>query len=40
MTLIIQNDQTVEGFQNYIVDVQIPDAVCADGYIHVQVKAS
>jgi len=40
MTLIIQNDQTVQGFQNYVVDVLIPDVVCADGYIHVQVKAT
>ena len=40
ITLMIQNDQTVEGFQNYVVDVLIPDVVCADGYIHVQVKAS
>ena len=40
MTLIIQNDQTVEGFQNYVVDVLIPDVVCDDGYIHVQVNAS
>jgi hypothetical protein len=40
MTLIIQNDQTVEGFENYVVDILIPDLVCADGYIHVEVKAS
>jgi len=40
LTVIIQNDQTVEGFQNYVVEVLIPDVVCADGYIHVQVKAS
>jgi hypothetical protein len=40
MTLIIQNDQTVQGFQNYVVDVLILDVVCADGYIHVQVKAT
>jgi hypothetical protein len=37
MTLIIQNDQN---FQNYVVDILIPDLVCADGYIHVEVKAS
>jgi len=40
MTVIIQNDQTVEGYQSYVVEVLIPDVVCADGYIHVQVKAS
>jgi len=37
MTLIIQNDQN---FQNYVVDILIPDLVCADGYLHVEVKAS
>ena len=37
MTLIIQNDQT---FENYVVDMMIPDIVCADGYIHVEVRAS
>jgi len=40
MTLMIQNDQTVAGLQNYVVDVTIPDLVCSDGYIHVQVNAS
>jgi hypothetical protein len=40
MTLMIQNAQDVEGFQNYVVDVWIPDLVCSDGYIHVRVNAS
>jgi len=39
LTVIIQNDQTVEGFQNYVVEVLIPDVVCADGCIHVEVRA-
>lgn len=37
MTLIVQNDQEL---QTYVVDVVIPDVVCADGYIHVEAKAS
>lgn len=37
MTLMIQNDQNL---QSYVVDVAIPDVVCADGYIHVEVKTS
>jgi len=40
MKLLIQNDQTVEGQQNYVVEIQIPDVVCEDGYIHLQVNAS
>ena len=37
MTLIIA-DYVI--FENYVVTIFIPDIVCADGYIHVQVKAS
>jgi len=37
MTVMIQNDQNL---QSYVVDVVIPDVVCADGYIHVEVKTS
>lgn len=37
MTLMIQNDQN---FQNYVVNFVIPDIVCADGYIHVEVRTS
>jgi hypothetical protein len=37
MTLMIQNDQYL---QSYVVNVVIPDLVCDDGYIHVQVNAS
>ena len=40
LTVMIQNDQTVEGLENYVVDVLIPDVVCADGYIHVEVRVS
>jgi len=40
MTVMIQNDQTVAGLENYVVDARIPDLVCDDGYIHVQVDAS
>ena len=37
MTLMIQNDQNL---QSYVVNVVIPDVVCADGYIHIEVKTS
>jgi hypothetical protein len=37
MTLMIQNDQDL---QSYVVNVVIPDLVCDDGYIHVQVNTS
>jgi hypothetical protein len=37
MTVMIQNDQN---FQSYVVNVVIPDVVCADGYIHIEVNAS
>jgi hypothetical protein len=40
MSLLVQNDETVEGFQNYAAEVLIPDVVCEDSYIHVQVNAS
>jgi hypothetical protein len=30
----------VEGQQNYVVEIQIPDVVCEDGYIHIQANAS
>jgi len=37
MTLII-NDFVI--YENYVVTILIPDIVCADGYIHVQVKTT